>query len=208
VVRHGRPAGASSNRGRGDEGSRVVRDTAASILDEFAKRRRVCLRSKRWWNEEIAELRKAKGRALRTNWDRKHETTRVARRDLRRAIRRAKNCWDNFLENASGEDVWTAVRYTNPRLDDSAKPLVNGERTAVTRDDKEQMILVTAFPEPPSDNGIKAPQAGAAHRAVKRPLVGSILAGCSNRSAPGEDRMGAEVVKLLWEPERTRGIRP
>ena len=110
-----------------------------SILDEFAKQRRVCLRSKRWWNEEIAELRNAKGRALRTNWGLRHEAARVARRDLRRTTRRAKkNCWDNFLENASGEDVWTAARYTNPKLDDSAKPLINGERTAVARDDKEQ----------------------------------------------------------------------
>ena len=96
--------------------------------------------------EEIAELRNAKVRALRTNWDLRHEAARVARRDVRRSIRRAKkNCWDNFLENASGEDVWTAVRYTNPKLDGSAKPLINGKRTAVTRDDKEQVILATAF---------------------------------------------------------------
>ena len=156
--------------------------------------------------EEIAELRNAKVRALRTNWDLRHEAARVARRDVRRSIRRAKkNCWDNFLENASGEDVWTAVRYTNPKLDGSAKPLINGKRTAVTRDDKEQVILATAFPDLPPDNGIKAPQGGAAHRAVNRALVGSILAGCSNQSAPGEDRMGAEVVKLLWEPHHQPG---
>ena len=58
--------------------------------------------------------------------------------------------------------------------------------------------------EPPPDNGITAPQGGSAYMAIDQTLVGRILAGCSNQSAPGEDRMGAEIVKLLWswDPER------
>jgi len=44
--------------------------------------------------------------------------------------------------------------------------------------------------------------------AIDQSLVGRILAGCSNQSAPGEDRMGAEVVKLLWQwdPERITNL--
>jgi len=70
------------------------------------------------------------------------------------------------------------------------------------------MILAAAFAEPPPDNGITAPQGGSAYKAIDQPLVGRILAGCSNRSAPGEDRMGAEIVKLLWEwdPERITSL--
>jgi len=52
--------------------------------------------------------------------------------------------------------------------------------------------------EPPPDNGITAPQGGSAYMAIDQTLVGRILAGCSNQSAPGEDRMRAEIVKLLW----------
>jgi len=66
------------------------------------------------------------------------------------------------------------------------------------------MILETAFPFSPPDNGITAPQGGEAHKAIDQALISSILAGFFNQSAPGEDRMGAEIVKLLWEwdPER------
>jgi len=55
------------------EEARWIRDTAASILDKIAKPRRVCMRSKRWWNEEIAELREDLGKARRA--DRHHRTS-------------------------------------------------------------------------------------------------------------------------------------
>jgi len=115
----------------------------------------VGMRSKRWWNDEIAELRKELGKARRAD---RYQRTGAARRDLRRAIRTAKKAfWNNFLENASSEDAWTAARYTNPRPDDSARPLISGERIAVTHEEKEQLILEAAFPEPRPDNGVSAP---------------------------------------------------
>jgi len=64
---------------------------------------------------------------------------------------------------------------------------------------KEKMILETAFPEPPADNGVATPQDGTAYREIDQALINHILAGCSNQSAPGEDRMGAEIVKLLQD---------
>jgi len=185
--------------------ARWIRDTAANILDKFTKPRRMCMRSKRWWNQEITDLRKELGKARRADRDHRTGATRAARRSLRRAIRKAKKaCWNNFLENASSEDVWTAVKYTSPRPDDSAKPLISGDQTAITREEKEHMILTAAFPAPPEDNGIIAPPGGKAYERINQSLLGRILASCSNQSAPGEDRMGAEVVKLLreWDPAR------
>ena len=182
--------------------ARWIRDTAANILDKFAKPQRVCMRSKRWWTDEISELRKALGKAKHTQhqdqrWHRA-DGVRTARHELRRAIRRAKKeCWSKFLENASGDDMWTAVKYSSPRRDDSARPLISGDLTAVTREDKERMILMAAFPEPPPDNGSRTPQGGSAHSAVGQPLVGRLLVSCSNQSAPGchtpvvqDDRFG------------------
>ena len=167
------------------------------------------MRSKRWWNDEIAELRRELGKARPKARDHRTGATRAVRRELRRAIRRAKKaCWNSFLENATSEDMWTAARYTTPRPDDSAKTLISGDRTAITYEDMERMILESAFPEPPPDNGIRAPQGGSAYMAIDQPLVGRILAGCSNQSVPGEDRMGAEVVKVLWQwdPERITNL--
>jgi len=187
------------------EQARWIRDTAAIVLDQFATPRRVCMRSKRWWNDEIAELRRGLGKARRADRSHRTGTTRAARRDLRRAIRTAKKAgWNSFLENTSRR----AARYTNPRPDDSARPLISGDCTAIPREEMERMILEAAFPEPPPDNGVTAPQGGEAYKATDQSLVGRILSGCSNRSAPGEDRMGAEVVTLLWEwdPERITNL--
>jgi len=70
------------------------------------------------------------------------------------------------------------------------------------------MILESAFPDPPPDNGIRAPQGGSTHKDIDQTLIGRILAGCSNQSASGEDRMGAEIVKLLWkwDPDRITNL--
>jgi len=70
------------------------------------------------------------------------------------------------------------------------------------------MILESAFPQPPPDNGITAPQDGEAHKAIDKPPVCRIIGGFANQNAPGEDRMGAEIVKLLWEwdPERITNL--
>jgi len=37
------------------------------------------------------------------------------------------------------------------------------------------------------------------YQQINQQRVGNAIAGMSNKSAPGEDRMGAEVVKLLWD---------
>jgi len=63
---------------------------------------------------------------------------------------------------------------------------------------EKDMIVRTAFP-PPEDDGYQAPRGGTMYRQVNQQRVGKAVAGMPNKSAPGEDRMGAEVVKLLWD---------
>jgi len=75
----------------------------AETLNTFAKKRRVCARSKRWWTPEISELRTALGRAKRQRTQGRITRRQVkdARRVLRRAIRKAKrDTWNNFLQEA------------------------------------------------------------------------------------------------------------
>jgi len=84
--------------------ARWIRDTAAGILDEFARPRRVCptLQTLVDRFDEISELRKELGKARRADRSNRTKATEAARRDLRRAIRRAKKaCWNTFLKNAN-----------------------------------------------------------------------------------------------------------
>jgi len=71
------------------------------------------------------------------------------------------------------------------------------------------MLIEAAFLEAP-DGGAKPPlQAeGSAHRRVNRERVGRLLARTRNASAPGGDKMGAEIVKVMWEwaPERITAL--
>ena len=66
-----------------------VRRTIETILNKYTRRKRVCALSKRYWTQEIADLRKVVGRAKRNRTKRPH-ALREARKRLRQAIRKAK----------------------------------------------------------------------------------------------------------------------
>ena len=97
----------------------ALRTAMTATLNEHARHRRWCSRSKRWWNDELRDLRATLGRAKRRrNWGR----IRSARRELRSAIRKAKkDCWNTFLQGAEGNDVWTATRYTSVSIDKACR---------------------------------------------------------------------------------------
>ena len=85
-----------------------IGEEITDILNRHAKRLRICSRSKRWWNDEISQLRKDLGRTKRAAKNRQATRKQVAaaRRLFSRAIRKAKrSMWNNFLQDASDEDV-------------------------------------------------------------------------------------------------------
>jgi len=101
----------------------MLREAMVETLDEHARRKRWCSRSKPWWREDLVALRKEFGRERR----RPAGIGRVqdARRNLWRAIRKAtRECWDRFLQRAEANDVRTAASYTRPRIDKAGQPLV------------------------------------------------------------------------------------
>ena len=65
------------------------------------------------------------------------------------------------------------IHQSRPGPGDSARPLINGGSTAITRRE-EKVTTEAAFPEPPEENGVTAPPP------LDQGLVGRILAGCSN----------------------------
>jgi len=81
-----------------------------ATLDEHARKKHWCSRSKPWWCEELKELRKDLGRARRKWRVAGISRVKVARREFQRAIRKAKrDCWNRFLQEADGIKVWTAA---------------------------------------------------------------------------------------------------
>ena len=101
-----------------------------------------------------------------------------ARRELRRAIRKAKwECWNRFLQTAEEADVWTAAGYTEPRIDKAGQALTLEDGTVAEGPrDREQVILAAHFPPAPGDKYSPA-EGGRAFERVDTNLVGSVVLG-------------------------------
>jgi endonuclease/exonuclease/phosphatase family metal-dependent hydrolase len=93
-----------------DNEAAFIRTQLHTTLDAYAKPVRITARSKRWWNDEIGEQRKALGQAIhRYRMETgTYEQVKQARRKLAGKIRHAKRtCWEEFLQNARGHEVGT-----------------------------------------------------------------------------------------------------
>ena len=170
-----------------------------------ARAKRWCSRSKLWWTPELKDLRKDLGRARRDRRTKCMSRMQEARRQLRRAIRKAKwDCWNRFLQESSGKDVWTAAGYTRPRIDKAGQALVREDGSvAEGHFDREPAILEAHFPPAPPDVYESSP-GGRAFEQVDAQLAGSLLAKASNTSAPGGDRISTGIVKVFWHWDKQR----
>jgi hypothetical protein len=183
----------------------ALREAMTATLDGHARRKRWCTRSKPWWNEDLKDLRKELGRARRKWRVAGISRVKTARRELWRAIRKAKrDCWNKFLQEADGNKIWTAARYISPRIDKAGQMLVGEDGTiADGRREREQVILQAHFPKAPE--GVYRPaEGGRAFEKVDAQLVGSLLQAASNSSAPGDDRISAGIVKVFWQWDERR----
>ena len=88
-----------------------------TILDTQAKRLRLCARSKRWWCEDIKTQRKVVGREV-NRWDTNRDNAsrlKQEQKTLKRMIRSAKKeCWEKYIQEAQGSEVWEVVNFTKP----------------------------------------------------------------------------------------------
>jgi uncharacterized protein involved in tolerance to divalent cations len=121
-------------------------------LDTCCKKINVCARSKRWWNQEIAENRKIFGsiKRARKSGETTQQPVKRQRSNLRRIIRQLKTkMWQGFLQAGTQDQVWQALRYTKPGSQQTTKTLRSrmGE-VAESWDQKAELIKEEAFPKP------------------------------------------------------------
>ena len=121
-------------------------------------------------------------------------------RELRCAIRKAKHdCRNHFLQESSGKEVWTVAGYTKLRINNAGQALQREDCSVAERhSDREQAILEAHFPLSPGGS-YEPPADGRAFVQVDAHLVGSLLAKAANMSAPGDDRISADIVKVFWQ---------
>jgi len=124
----------------------------------------------------------------------------AARWEFQRAVRRAKrDCWNRFLQEADGNKVWKAAAYTTPRIDKTGQALVRKEGTVAEGcRDRVWVILQAHFPWGPPGH-FEAVQGGKAFERVDARLVRTHLKAAVSTSAPGDDRISADIVKVFWQ---------
>ena len=129
--------------------------------------------TKRWWSKELTKLRKDtncinrlsyKFRALQDHPC--HKASKTARNKLADAIFKAKReHWQNWLEEATESDVWTAHKYIKTPTGDGGRtriPTLNGKAedgstvTATTNQEKGDLLAKTLFPPPPETSSVPA----------------------------------------------------
>jgi len=153
----------------------ALQEAMVGTLDEHARKKRWCSRSKLWWTEDIAVLRKEFGRERRRPAG--IGQVQGARQDLRRALRKTKwEWWHRFLQEAEGSNVWTAASYTTPKIDKAGQTLVAEDGSiAESQEECEQAIMRAYFPKAPPGS-FEPREGGKAFERVGAHLVGSLLA--------------------------------
>lgn len=179
-----------------------IQTKLVEVLDEHVRKITICTRSKRWWNEDIRTKRSQLGRISRFRKAGKasQAAVREAKKALRRSIRRARReCWERFLEEADGNDIWAVPRYTRPQRS-AAVPTIS-HRGVIAEDNsaKARILMDISFPLPVhygGDEGQEGPP-GTAFQAIDDRIVRRAFDGTSTKKSPGPDGFGPLAIRCL-----------
>jgi len=133
----------------------AISDTTREVVPPI----KITPHTKRWWNNELTLLRRAKNRASADHYKWHglpehpcHANYRTLSREFTRAIERAKaDHWREWIKHTSGDDIWAIHRYmkANPmdygrqRIPALIKP--DGTHTT-TNEQKAKQLSNTFFP--------------------------------------------------------------
>jgi len=173
-------------------------------LNRCCKKIKVCARSKKWWMAEIVENQKILGsiKRARKKGEVSQHQVKKQQSTLRRMIRQSKTeMWRKFLTSATRDQVWQALRYTKPGGQQTTKALKSrsGE-VAESWEAKAELIKEEAFPKPLKVVERKAQEEGGEMwKMITDEDIREALFNQSVQKAPGPDRLGFKVIRLLWD---------
>jgi ribonuclease HI len=190
-----------------------IQSTMISLLNSHTRKVTICARSKRWWNEDIRSKRRQLGKILR--WSRKGGRNQAAvtraQKELKRTIRKARReCWERFLNEASGEDVWAISRYITPKGAIAIPTITHGSRVAADHGDKVDMLTEISFPPPVPYEGGEGQEGppGRAYKEVDEARVSTAFQRTSSKKSPGPDSLSPLAIRCLfdWDPRRVVAV--
>ena len=121
--------------------------------DESIPLKRQSMRSKPWWNEQLSQLKRIQACLLKRlrSGHVSEETYREALQNYHRELRKAQTgCWNEFLANARGAEVFRANGYCKQKqLGKLSSLQTESGQPAISFAEKCEVFLKGLFPEPP-----------------------------------------------------------
>jgi hypothetical protein len=128
-----------------------------------------CPHSKRWYNQDLKEMKKNVGKLSNISWKYRalpdhvsHDEYRAAKNKYAEEITSAKEQhWANYLEEATEAQLWTANKYLSEPTGDGGRARIptlkvthgDGQTKEVnTNEEKAKVISKSFFPDKPDDN--------------------------------------------------------
>ncbi len=121
-------------------------------LDETTPRKKPCPHSKRWWTEELTQLRREANRLRNIHKRTRANADKVAWRKKENECKNKiaqvkKGKWTELTENADGKSIFLIKKYISNLPVSSFIPALNGH--AATTEQKITLLQKTFFPQPP-----------------------------------------------------------
>jgi hypothetical protein len=192
-----------------EEEATTLRETLTKVLNQKAKKTRVYDKSKRWWNQDITEKRKVLGALKRMMREGKtnHASIKEAGKVMKKAIESSKkDFWNTFVQEAEGEQMWKALKYTRGNNSLTVKPLRKTDGILATSwEDKAHLIKEVGFPKPLQGIQKSAQTSGGTtFETIVTNEVKMRIFGQSVRRAPGPNKIEFKAIRLLWACDEER----
>jgi hypothetical protein len=125
-------------------------------VDETTPRKKQSPFSKRWWNDELTQLRKEtnrrRNRYRRSRNELDKEEWKNKLEEYEHEMKRAKEkMWRDFVEEANERTIWTVKKYIDSTPTPAYIPTLNNEN-ATSNEEKATAFRETFFPPPPRAN--------------------------------------------------------
>jgi ribonuclease HI len=176
-------------------------------ISETTPRKKPCPHSKRWWNNELAEMRKSNNRLRniygRTRNERHGKEWRNKRDEYKHAIKRAKeNLWKQFVDEANDRTIWNPLKkYIDAKPTPYYIPAIND---AMSNDEKATEFATTFFPPPPPANLIDIesttyPEPVQINTKITERQLERAIDKLSPNKAPGPDEITNGIIKKTFD---------
>jgi hypothetical protein len=153
----------------GNDITKAIQDTIEAKITKCKPRPD----AKRWWNSDLSAMRKELNRLRNVSFKNRTVTAHPSHRELRtksriygKAIISAKRAhWEEYLEEMTADDIWTANKYIKNPVGDGGNPRIPTIKTKDEQgntievndnEDKAKVFAKAFFPPPPGQQAEEA----------------------------------------------------